>query len=68
MEKKVKECTSELDKATDTLINIMARVSEMRDNDTGKHVIRVGKYARILSSIGSARAYLLLDRKSGAFT
>lgn len=49
LEKKVKERTSELDKATDTLINIMARVSEMRDNDTGKHVIRVGKYARILS-------------------
>lgn len=49
MERKVKERTSELDNATDTLINILARVGEMRDNDTGKHVIRVGKYARLLS-------------------
>lgn len=49
MERKVKERTSELDNATDTLISILARVGEMRDNDTGKHVIRVGKYARLLA-------------------
>ncbi|MEK7708359.1 MAG: HD domain-containing phosphohydrolase [Pseudomonadota bacterium] len=49
LERKVKERTSELNEATDTLISILAQVGEMRDNDTGKHVIRVGKYARILS-------------------
>lgn len=49
LEKRVKERTSELEKATAVLIKIMAQVGEMRDNDTGKHVVRVGKYARILS-------------------
>ena len=49
LERKVKERTSELNEATDALISILARVGEMRDNDTGKHVIHVGKYARILS-------------------
>jgi len=49
LEKKVKERTAELDKATDILITRLAQVGEMRDNDTGKHVLRVGQYARVIS-------------------
>lgn len=49
LEKRVKERTAELDKATDILITRLAQVGEMRDNDTGKHVMRVGKYARVIS-------------------
>lgn len=49
LEIKVQERTEELEKATSILIKRMAQAGEMRDTDTGKHVMRVGQYARILS-------------------
>lgn len=49
LEKKVVERTAELEKATSILIERMAQAGEMRDTDTGKHVMRVGQYARVLS-------------------
>jgi len=49
LEKKVVERTAELENATSILIKRMAQAGEMRDTDTGKHVMRVGQYARILS-------------------
>lgn len=49
LERKVVERTAELEKTTNILIKRMAQAGEMRDTDTGKHVMRVGQYARVLS-------------------
>lgn len=50
LEKRVEERTAELNRATDILIERMAMAGEMRDTDTGNHVLRVGHYARILAN------------------
>jgi putative two-component system response regulator len=49
LEKKVQLRTKELNDATQSIIHRLSYASEIRDKDTGKHVIRVGKYARILA-------------------
>lgn len=49
LERKVEERTRDLNQATDLLIERMAWAAEMRDRDTGKHVMRVGKIARLLA-------------------
>jgi len=49
LEQKVKERTAELDAATNSLLKSMAQAGEMRDTETGMHVLRVGQYARVLS-------------------
>lgn len=49
LEYKVNERTRELDKATDILIQRLARAAELRDKKTGEHVFRVGQYARVLA-------------------
>ncbi len=49
LEKEVKERTNELDKANDLLVHLLALAGEMRDNETGHHVARVGRYSRILA-------------------
>jgi len=41
--------TSELTKAQLELIHCLARAAEYRDNETGHHVIRVGRYAGIVA-------------------
>ena len=59
-EERVWEATSELREANDELSNShlylvhsLARASEYKDNETGNHIIRVGKMARLLGeSIG----------------
>ena len=45
----VRQRTKELTASRLELIHCLARVAEYRDNETGRHVIRVGHYARILS-------------------
>ncbi|MDH5517222.1 MAG: response regulator [Gammaproteobacteria bacterium] len=49
LEERVEKRTQELEKATSILIQRLAQVGEMRDTETGRHVLRVGKYARVLS-------------------
>lgn len=49
LEKKVQARTHELTLATDILVEKLAMVGELRDNQTGRHVMRVGKYARLLA-------------------
>ncbi len=49
LEQKVKQRTIELNHSIDALLHDLAMAGELKDNDTGKHVIRVGKYARILA-------------------
>lgn len=44
----VRERTSELEVARRELIECLARAAEFRDDDTGHHIIRVGRYARVI--------------------
>lgn len=49
LEKKVHERTKELDLSRRQAIYCLARAAELRDNDTGNHVIRVGRFAGIIA-------------------
>ena len=49
LELKVSKRTEELNRATETLIHRLALAGELRDNETGQHVVRVGEYARLLA-------------------
>jgi putative two-component system response regulator len=49
LEKKVQERTRELDMSRRQAIYCLARAAELRDNDTGNHVIRVGRFAGIIA-------------------
>ena len=50
LEELVRERTKELEMSRREVIYCLARAAEMRDNDTGNHVIRVGRYAGIIAS------------------
>ena len=49
MEKEVARRTRQLNEAVDTLVNRLALAGELRDNETGLHVMRVGRYSRLLA-------------------
>jgi putative two-component system response regulator len=49
LEKEVQERTRELDKSRRQAIYCLARAAELRDNDTGNHVLRVGRFAGIIA-------------------
>jgi len=49
MEKEVVRRTEQLNDAVDTLVNRLALAGELRDNETGLHVMRVGRYSRLLA-------------------
>ena len=49
LEKRVQLRTSELEQATEFLINKLAIVAELYDETTGKHILRVGKYSGLLA-------------------
>ena len=51
LEKKIEARTLELSEANQFLINSMALIAEFKDKETGKHVLRVGQYARILAEV-----------------
>jgi len=51
LEKKIEARTAELSEANQFLIKSMAQIAEFRDKETGKHVLRVGQYARVLSEV-----------------
>lgn len=48
LEEAVRERTADLEASRLEVIHCLARAAEFRDDDTGKHVIRVGRYARII--------------------
>lgn len=48
MEDAVRHRTAELEASRRDVIYCLARAAEMRDDDTGHHVIRVGKYAAVI--------------------
>jgi putative two-component system response regulator len=49
LERKVHERTRALEASRRQIIFCLAKASEFRDNDTGHHVIRVGKYAGVIA-------------------
>ena len=49
LERKVLERTRALEASRRQVIFCLAKASEFRDNDTGHHVIRVGKYAGVIA-------------------
>lgn len=51
LEKKVQARTAELSESNQFLIKSMAMIAEFRDKNTGKHVLRVGQYARLLAEV-----------------
>jgi putative two-component system response regulator len=51
LEKKIEARTLELSEANQFLITSMALIAEFKDKETGKHVLRVGQYARILAEM-----------------
>ncbi|HEV7281813.1 MAG TPA: HD domain-containing phosphohydrolase [Pirellulaceae bacterium] len=49
LEEAVKERTAELEASRRDILHCLARAAEYRDDDTGHHVIRVGRYARLIA-------------------
>lgn len=49
LEAAVRERTAELEKSRRDLVHCLARAAEYRDDDTGQHVLRVGRYARLIA-------------------
>ncbi len=41
--------TSELERSREQIIHCLAKAAEFRDNDTGKHVVRVGKFSAVIA-------------------
>lgn len=48
-EREVEKRTVDLDDAVNALVNRLSLAGELRDNETGKHVLRVGRYSRIIA-------------------
>jgi len=49
LERRVDKRTNELTAFSNSLVDRLAEAGEMKDNETGKHTLRVGKYSRILA-------------------
>jgi putative two-component system response regulator len=49
LEQAVRERTAELEASRRDVIHCLARAGEYRDDSTGYHVLRVGKYARLIA-------------------
>lgn len=49
LEREVQRRTAALVRAEQNIVNCLARAAEYRDNETGRHVIRVGHYAALIA-------------------
>jgi putative two-component system response regulator len=49
LERKVRLRTTELEESRLQVVHSLARAAEFRDDDTGRHVMRVGRYAGIIA-------------------
>ena len=59
LEEAVKRRTAELEASRLDVIHCLARAAEFRDDDTGQHIIRVGRYARVIAKqLGFSREEL----------
>lgn len=50
LEAQVRERTRQIEKSREQIIHCLARAAEYRDNETGEHVIRVGKYCGVIAA------------------
>ena len=66
LERQVEARTSELIASRREAIQCLARAAELRDDITGKHVIRVGRYAAILARELGFAAQELVDLEQAA--
>ena len=58
LEREVKLRTQQIERSREQIIHCLARAAEYRDNETGAHVIRVGKYAgAIAKELGFSDEY-----------
>ncbi|QEG21799.1 HD domain-containing phosphohydrolase [Mariniblastus fucicola] len=49
LENQVRLRTAQIDRSREQIIHCLARAAEYRDNETGEHVIRVGKYCAVIA-------------------
>jgi putative two-component system response regulator len=49
LERMVRERTAQLEASHQNVIHCLARAAEYRDDDTGRHVLRVGSYAAVIA-------------------
>lgn len=49
LEEQVRKRTAELAASREEVLNCLARAGEFRDDDTGHHVVRVGKYVGVIA-------------------
>lgn len=64
LERQVQNRTAELLASRSELIQCLARLAEYRDNETGRHVVRVGRYSGLLArqlNLDSETAQLIED-------
>ncbi|MEX0716970.1 MAG: HD domain-containing phosphohydrolase [Planctomycetaceae bacterium] len=50
LEEAVRRRTADLEASRREVIHCLARAAEYRDDDTGQHILRVGRYARIIAA------------------
>ena len=49
LEEQVQRRTRQIERSREQVVHCLAKAAEFRDNETGQHVIRVGKYAAIVA-------------------
>ncbi len=49
LEQQVADRTQQLERSREQILQCLARAAEYRDNETGRHVIRVGKFSRTIA-------------------
>ncbi len=50
LERLVQQRTAQLEASRQNIIHCLARAAEFRDDDTGRHIVRVGRYAALIAS------------------
>ncbi len=66
LEQKIQQRTRELEMSRREVIYCLARAAELRDNDTGNHVIRVGRYAGIIAANMGLPSWFVSDMELAA--
>jgi putative two-component system response regulator len=65
LEREVQRRTAALVKAEQNIVNCLARAAEYRDNETGRHVTRVGHYAALIAkALGMDANYCTLIKEA----
>ena len=58
LENQVRERMNQLEDSREQIVHCLARAAEYRDNETGEHIIRVGKYCRVIAEeLGFPESY-----------